>query len=231
MKKGIFEVWIGNLGKYNEGDLTGEWLSLPCSQEELDSLYKKIGINEVYPETYIGDYNLPPEVDYLKDYCSDFVRVEDLNMIAALIEQYKPNADVMQACMANNTNLTFTEIGNMIVQADEIAFHDYDFQGMQYAHNMTNEEKYAYTVTEQSGLYQKLTELDIEHYVDFDELGRDFAINNEVDLYDNGYFNAAEDSLDLECYSKEELLEMAELPETEKKLQEELQKEETAPKL
>ena len=29
MEKGVFDVWVGNLGKYNEGKLIGEWVSLP----------------------------------------------------------------------------------------------------------------------------------------------------------------------------------------------------------
>ena len=34
--KGVYmlNVWIGNLGKYNEGELVGEWLKLPVSKKE-----------------------------------------------------------------------------------------------------------------------------------------------------------------------------------------------------
>ena len=30
----MLNVWIGNLGKYNEGELVGEWLELPVSKKE-----------------------------------------------------------------------------------------------------------------------------------------------------------------------------------------------------
>ena len=33
----MLNVWIGNLGKYNEGELVGEWLELPVSKKELRS--------------------------------------------------------------------------------------------------------------------------------------------------------------------------------------------------
>ena len=32
----VMNVWVGNLGKYVEGELVGEWLSLPCNDFEED---------------------------------------------------------------------------------------------------------------------------------------------------------------------------------------------------
>ena len=41
----MLNVWIGNLGKYNEGELVGEWLELPVSKKELDAfLREKVGL-------------------------------------------------------------------------------------------------------------------------------------------------------------------------------------------
>ena len=34
----MLNVWIGNLGKYNEGELVGEWLSLPVTDKELENM-------------------------------------------------------------------------------------------------------------------------------------------------------------------------------------------------
>ena len=40
-------VWVGNLGKYNEGELVGEWFSMPCADfdEEWEELMEAIGID------------------------------------------------------------------------------------------------------------------------------------------------------------------------------------------
>lgn len=38
-----FEAFITNLGKYNEGDLVGEWVKFPTSAEELEAVFKRIG--------------------------------------------------------------------------------------------------------------------------------------------------------------------------------------------
>ena len=39
-----FEAFITNLGKYNEGELIGEWLKFPTTPEELQNVFERIGI-------------------------------------------------------------------------------------------------------------------------------------------------------------------------------------------
>ena len=41
------EAYITNLGKYNEGELVGKWISLPISEEELEQVLQEIGINTI----------------------------------------------------------------------------------------------------------------------------------------------------------------------------------------
>ena len=38
----MLKIYIANLGKYNEGELVGEWLTLPTTDEELQELYVSI---------------------------------------------------------------------------------------------------------------------------------------------------------------------------------------------
>lgn len=38
------KIYLTNLGKYNEGELVGEWVELPASQEELEKVFERIGI-------------------------------------------------------------------------------------------------------------------------------------------------------------------------------------------
>ena len=46
----MLKVWIGNLGKYNEGELVGKWIDLPMDKEEIKKAFDDIGINERYEE-------------------------------------------------------------------------------------------------------------------------------------------------------------------------------------
>lgn len=36
-----FEVFITNLGKYNEGNLVGEWVKFPTTEEELKKVFER----------------------------------------------------------------------------------------------------------------------------------------------------------------------------------------------
>ena len=40
----MFRIWIGNLGKYNEGELIGEWVDLPC--DDFDAVFERIRMED-----------------------------------------------------------------------------------------------------------------------------------------------------------------------------------------
>ena len=58
-----FAAFITNLGKYNEGELVGEWVKFPTTAEELKEVFKRIGIGQKddfgnpYEEWFITDYD------------------------------------------------------------------------------------------------------------------------------------------------------------------------------
>ena len=43
----LFEAYITNLGKYNEGELVGETLEFPTSPQEVQTLLKHIGVDGI----------------------------------------------------------------------------------------------------------------------------------------------------------------------------------------
>src|SRR5690625_239821 len=53
------QVFITNLGKYNEGEINGAWFSPPIDFEEVK---ERIGLNGEYEEYAIFDYELPFEI-------------------------------------------------------------------------------------------------------------------------------------------------------------------------
>ena len=54
----LFEAYVTNLGKYNEGELVGEYLKFPTRPEEVLALLKRIGIDGVrYEEIFITDFD------------------------------------------------------------------------------------------------------------------------------------------------------------------------------
>ena len=59
-----FSAFITNLGKYNEGYLIGEWVKFPVTNEELQAVFQRIGINRRYEEWFITDYECPDSSIY-----------------------------------------------------------------------------------------------------------------------------------------------------------------------
>ena len=54
----LFEAYITNLGKYNEGRLVGETLKFPATTEEVQALLKRIGVDGVRYRRDLGLYRL-----------------------------------------------------------------------------------------------------------------------------------------------------------------------------
>ena len=80
----LLKVFVTNLGKYNEGELIGEWVSLPISESELEEVLERIGINEQYEEYFITDYET--ELDDLD--IDEYSNISELNELAAQLESF-----------------------------------------------------------------------------------------------------------------------------------------------
>ena len=78
----MLNIFITNLGKYNEGELVGEWVKLPVLEEELEAVFERIGINEEYEEHFITDY----ETDITGLKVGEYDSIEDLNELAETLE-------------------------------------------------------------------------------------------------------------------------------------------------
>ena len=53
-------VYIANLGKYNEGELVGDWFTFPIDEEDVA---ERIGLNSYYEEYAVHDTdNFPIEI-------------------------------------------------------------------------------------------------------------------------------------------------------------------------
>ena len=86
-----FEAFITNLGKYNEGELIGEWVKFPTTPEKLQEVFEHIGIGSqdefgsVYEEWFISDYDC--YVDGLYDKLGEYESLDELNYLASKLEE------------------------------------------------------------------------------------------------------------------------------------------------
>lgn len=80
----MLKIYLTNLGKYNEGYLIGEWVTLPVDDDELEEVKKRIGINEHYKEMFITDYE--SDIDGVK--VSEYSDIAELNEMVEILECY-----------------------------------------------------------------------------------------------------------------------------------------------
>lgn len=60
------KIYIANLGKYNEGELVGGWISLPFTDDELEELFVKIKLGAFVDGEYV--HGLEENGSYYEEY-------------------------------------------------------------------------------------------------------------------------------------------------------------------
>ena len=176
-----FAAFITNLGKYNEGELVGEWVKFPTTAEELKEVFKRIGIGQrddfgqPYEEWFITDYDC--YVDGLYSKLGEYENLDELNYLASKLDEMSDSEYAQfQAGMEMGDHCgSLQEIINLTENLDcyEIYPHieDYDDLGRYYI-----EELDAMQVPEH-----------LQNYIDYEAYGRDVAMDENGSFTDQGY--------------------------------------------
>ena len=176
-----FAAFITNLGKYNEGELVGEWVKFPTTAEELKEVFKRIGIGQKddfgqpYEEWFITDYDC--YVDGLYDKLGEYESLDELNYLASKLDEMSNSEYAQfQAGMEMGDHCgSLQEIINLTENLDcyEVYPHieDYDDLGRYYI-----EELEVMQVPEH-----------LQNYIDYEAYGRDVAMDENGSFTDQGY--------------------------------------------
>ena len=176
-----FAAFITNLGKYNEGELVGEWVKFPTTAEELKEVFKRIGIGQKddfgqpYEEWFITDYDC--YVDGLYSKLGEYENLDELNYLASKLDEMSESEYAQfQAGMEMGDHCgSLQEIINLTENLDcyEVYPHieDYDDLGRYYI-----EELEVMQVPEH-----------LQNYIDYEAYGRDVAMDENGSFTDQGY--------------------------------------------
>ncbi len=176
-----FAAFITNLGKYNEGELVGEWVKFPTTAEELKEVFKRIGIGQrddfgqPYEEWFITDYDC--YVDGLYSKLGEYENLDELNYLASKLDEMSNSEYAQfQAGMEMGDHCgSLQEIINLTENLDcyEVYPHieDYDDLGRYYI-----EELEVMQVPEH-----------LQNYIDYEAYGRDVAMDENGSFTDQGY--------------------------------------------
>ncbi len=176
-----FAAFVTNLGKYNEGELVGEWVKFPTTAEEMKQVFDRIGIGktgdfgQVYEEWFITDYDC--YVDGLYDKLGEYESLDELNYLASKLDEMdRGEFEQFQAAMEiGDHSGSVQEIINLTENLDCYdvypGIEDYDDLGRYYI-----DELDAMQVTEH-----------LRNYIDYEAYGRDIALDESGDFTSFGY--------------------------------------------
>ena len=176
-----FAAFITNLGKYNEGELVGEWVKFPTTAEELKKVFDRIGIGQKddfgqpYEEWFITDYDC--YVGALYDKLGEYENLDELNYLASKLEEMGQGeyAQFQAAMEVGDHSGSLQEIINLTDNLDCYdlypSIQDYDDLGRYYI-----DELDAMQVPEH-----------LRNYIDYEAYGRDVAMDESGDFTDLGY--------------------------------------------
>ena len=176
-----FAAFVTNLGKYNEGELVGEWVKFPTTAEEMKQVFDRIGIGktgdfgQVYEEWFITDYDC--YVDGLYDKLGEYESLDELNYLASKLDEMdRGEFEQFQAAMEiGDHSGSVQEIINLTENLDCYdvypGIEDYDDLGRYYI-----DELDAMQVPEH-----------LRNYIDYEAYGRDIALDESGDFTSFGY--------------------------------------------
>lgn len=165
----MLRIYLTNLGKYNEGKLVGEWIELPCTDEELEAVKERIGISDepdekgnYYEEWFITDY----ETDIQGVEVGEYDNLDELNEFAEELDDLDENQK--QAIQA------FLEDGSTFNEALEAV---QDFKYIIYS-GCDDMEDVAMEVVEECGILEHVPE-NIARYFDYKAYGHDLDLEGK----------------------------------------------------
>lgn len=176
-----FAAFITNLGKYNEGELVGEWVKFPTTAKELEEVFKRIGIGQKddfgqpYEEWFITDYGC--YVDGLYSKLGEYESLDELNYLASKLDEMDQSdyAKFQAAMEIGDYTSSLQEIINLTENLDCYDIypdiHDYDDLGRYYLEELEASKVPAH----------------LQNYIDYEAYGRDVALEENGTFTDQGY--------------------------------------------
>lgn len=182
----MLRIWLGNIGKYNEGELVGEWFDLPFNEDDWDDMLDKIQLCNENRE-WCNEFGCPYEEWFIADYESDipglkigeYDNVMELNEIAERYEDLDRHEKVAFAAFIQNGS----DFEEAIDGADGGDYRIY--YGCDSMKDVAWEcmEEYRYLAEHGNGGIPSL----LMDYFDYEAYGRDLETSGTFIGVDEGY--------------------------------------------
>src|SRR5699024_8512847 len=146
-------VYVTNLGKYNEGELVGEWFDYPFSEEHISEV---IGLDSNYEEYFITDYELPFHIN-------EYISINELNKKCEMVEEIMGTP--LYNDMKEIIEMWFDDVEDLVDNQDDVIVYS----------DCSNMAEVAESILEDTGELDSLSGR-LAYYFDYEKFGRDLEI-------------------------------------------------------
>ncbi|MDR2899576.1 MAG: antirestriction protein ArdA [Clostridiales bacterium] len=162
----MFKAYVTNLGKYNEGELVGEWLDFPTTGEKIQETLKNIEIDGInYEEYFITDYD--SDIYGVTRELGEYENLRELNYLGERLEavEYDSELDKFTATLAIGDCNSAKDLINLTYNLDNYSFIE----------GVTNEQELGECYIEEMGFNSMLDKIRgeipglVSDYLNFDE--------------------------------------------------------------
>lgn len=180
MENSGIEAYVTNLGKYNEGELVGEWVKFPVTLDELKAVYERIGIDAEHEEVFITDYDM--DLYGVSKQLGEYESLDKLNYLAGLLENLSvPDREKYEAVLESGISIEQSGIDGLI----NLAYNLEKYDLLTEVKDEDDLGRYYAELTYGEDLNEKMGEL--ANYIDFERYGSDCQINEAGMFTDAGY--------------------------------------------
>lgn len=122
------KAFITNLGKYNEGELVGKYISFPIDEDDFTKELESIGVKEntMYEEWFITDYDCTSFDMYAA--FGEYPSIEDINEAYEVFEDHEEEAAALFECYISD----FREVMNILENENYVFYEDMDMEDVAY---------------------------------------------------------------------------------------------------
>jgi len=159
------QVYIVNLGKYNEGESICAWFTPPI---DIEDVKERIGLDGEYEEFAIDDYELPFEID-------EYTPIKEINRLCAMVEEIEGTP--LYDALSEIQGYWFNSLEELLEHQDDILYYS-DCESM---------EDVARYLVEEMGVLGEVPP-NLQSYIDYQAFGRDLEIEGNFLVSSHGVF-------------------------------------------
>lgn len=176
----LLRIYVGTYNKYNNGDISGKWISLPTDEETLSNELRVVAGNEKDPEFMIQDFE--SAIEGMEPAESE--NIYELNDIMTQLKELDITDNESDAAKALsvmlNRGASFEEALKNVIDGN------YSFIAIDES-RLNLEEALGMALVDDFGGVEQMNRDTLEQHFDYEGYGRDEIINRNLEKVDGGY--------------------------------------------